>query len=396
MSERLIKGSWLDEYIEYTRKQESPEIFHKWVGLSIVSAALERNVVLDMGAYKVYPNLYVILVAGSAKCKKTTAMRIGRDLLKLLTKKVSIFAQKLTPEALIQRLARRRKVRGKEVVQNSTSLIYGAELAVFLGKERYNEGLIHLLTDLYDCPDEWEYETKHGGLEQLSNVLIGMLAGSAPKLLKGCLSIDMIETGFPERILFIYADTPRPPITRPTLPEFSRKKLLHDLNIIREMRGEFEWGTNAFEWYDEWYQKRFVSKDTPELLKGYLFRNHTTLLKVAILLCASERDDRVMQLPHLIKALELLKETETYVYNAIRAIEESTKGSDLQRIYDYIVRKGEVEEAVLLRTFSHMFTAKETREYLNSLRDSEMVKEYFKHVEGRKRQVTMYAPMKVN
>lgn len=395
MSDRLIKGSWLNEYLQYTKQQESPEIFHKWVGLSIVSAALERNVVLDMGAFKVYPNLYVILVAASAKCKKSTAMDIGIDLSKLLTHRFNIFAQKITPEALIQRLARRRKVKGKEIVRNSTSLIHADELSVFLGKERYNEGLIGLLTTLYNCPGEWEYETKHGGVQQLSNVLVGMLAGSTPAWLKGSLSATAVEGGFTARLIFIYADTPRPPITKPSLPLSKRKKLLHDLNIIREMRGNFEWGANAYNWYDEWYQKKSVTGDTPELLEGYLCRNHTTLLKLTVILCACERDDRVIQVKHLLEALAILKEAETYVYRAIKAIESSTKGSDLQRIYDYIVRKGEVEEAVLLRTFSHQFTAKETREYLNSLRDSEMVREYFKHVEGKRRQKTMYAPMEV-
>ena len=397
MDDRLIKGSWLDEYIEYTRIQESPEIFHKWVGLSIVSAALERNVVLDMGAYKVYPNLYVILVAASAKCKKSTAMDIGRDLLILLTDKISIFAQKITPEALIQKLARRRKVKGKEIVRNSTSLIHADELSVFLGKERYNEGLIQLLTTLYNCPDEWEYETKHGLLQQLSNVLVGMIAGTTPAWLKGSLSTTAVEGGFTARLMFIYADTPRPPITLPVLPVFKRKKLLHDLNIMRQMKGKFTWGPNAFEWYDKWYQKKRASEGTPELLEGYLFRNHTTLLKITLLLCTCEGDDRVIQVSHLVEGLTMLKEAETYVYKAIRAIEESTKGSDLQKIYDFIVRKGEVQEVVLLKAFSHRFTAKETREYLVSLRDSEMIKEYFKDVEigGRMRKKTHFAPVEV-
>jgi len=221
-----------------------------------------------------------------------------------------------------------------------------------------------------------------------------MIAGSTPAWLKGSLSGASIEGGFTARLMFIYADTPRPPVTLPVLPPFKRKKLLHDLNIMRQMRGKFTWGEGAYNWYDNWYQKKSVSEDTPELLEGYLFRNHTTLLKITILLCACERDDRVIQMSHLVEGLTMLKEAETYVYKAIRAIEESAKGTALQQIYDFIARKGEVAETTVLKAFSHKFTARETREYLNSLRDSEMIRPYFKDVEttrGHKKK-TYYAP----
>ena len=84
---RIIQGSWLDEYMHYTRNQESPALFHKWCGISAVGAALERHISIDMGeegekgAYQVRPNLFIILVADPALCKKSTAIDMMSDLL---------------------------------------------------------------------------------------------------------------------------------------------------------------------------------------------------------------------------------------------------------------------------------------------------------------------------
>jgi len=75
---RILRKDWLSSYLEYTSGQESPRNFHFWTGLSILGGALRRNVVLDRVYYKLFPNLYVILVAASAACKKKCSNR-NRD-----------------------------------------------------------------------------------------------------------------------------------------------------------------------------------------------------------------------------------------------------------------------------------------------------------------------------
>ena len=93
---------WLEKYLEYTEDQESPSIFHLWVGLSLISAVLGRRVWIDRGYYFLFPNLYVVLVAGSARARKSTALGIGVGLLKKAGVDVNIISQKITPEAFIK------------------------------------------------------------------------------------------------------------------------------------------------------------------------------------------------------------------------------------------------------------------------------------------------------
>src|SRR5882762_4893438 len=100
--------SFLDLYMEYTQLQESPERFHLWTGITILAAAMGRKCYLDKGYYRLYPNLFVILVAGSAKCRKSTGVNIGIDLVKALLPdipSIKVISGKITPERFINELA---------------------------------------------------------------------------------------------------------------------------------------------------------------------------------------------------------------------------------------------------------------------------------------------------
>src|SRR5687767_15141767 len=81
MSSNRILEDWIHGYLVYTYNQESPESFHIWVALSNIAGALGRKVWFDMGYFNVYPNLYAVLVAPPGMCKKSTSMRLGRDII---------------------------------------------------------------------------------------------------------------------------------------------------------------------------------------------------------------------------------------------------------------------------------------------------------------------------
>ena len=135
-------------------------MFHLWVAISTLASTLERNVFLDRGYYTLYPNLYVVLVAESEVCMKTTAADIGINILGMIENAPAVFAQKITPEALVSGLCNECAVDEAGVVfKNACGVIYAEELSVFLGKEAYASGMVSILTSLYGCRDKWEYET---------------------------------------------------------------------------------------------------------------------------------------------------------------------------------------------------------------------------------------------
>ena len=100
----------------------------------------------------IYPNQYIILVAESALCRKSTAANIAIKDILTQARTTRLLRQKMTAEFLCVELAK------KEL--NNAVTIYAPELAVFLGASAFQSGLIPLLTDLYDCPADADYKTK--------------------------------------------------------------------------------------------------------------------------------------------------------------------------------------------------------------------------------------------
>lgn len=369
---RQIQGSWLEEYLNYTRKQESPTIFHRWCGLSVVASAMERNVVLDMEAYRLFPNLYVVLVADSGRCKKTTAMDLGYGVLARMDDKINIFAQKITPEALIGRLASRLKLKGEEIVQDCTSTVFATELSVFLGKDAYASGLISILTELYQGRDQWAYETKKRGEELLFNTLINMIGAITPSGLRLGIPKDATGAGFTSRIVFIYASKPRSRIAFPKVGKMKRAVLIHDLNHMRTLEGEFGWDEGTRDWYKKWYDG-LETKEPIEALAGYQFRRQDMLLKVAMLLSLCEGDTLKISIDNLKTSLKYNDEAYATMGKAIKAMEETSEGADTNKVYEYILKNKEVDRSVLLRSFSHRLRAKQLNEILDTLTGAQVI-----------------------
>jgi hypothetical protein len=58
--EQRIHTNWIADYIKYASYQESPPLFHKWTAISTLAATLNRNVFIQRGYNRLYPNLYTV------------------------------------------------------------------------------------------------------------------------------------------------------------------------------------------------------------------------------------------------------------------------------------------------------------------------------------------------
>ena len=95
---------FLRDYVTYNEGTEIPSTFALWCGLAGVSAALGRRVWIDMGPFTIFPNLYVVLVAPSARNRKSTAIGLIENMLREVRPKINIIAQSITPQAMIDAL----------------------------------------------------------------------------------------------------------------------------------------------------------------------------------------------------------------------------------------------------------------------------------------------------
>ena len=376
---RKLEGSWLRHYLDFTKGMESPEIFHFWVGISLIATSLGRNVYLDRGYFKLYPNMFIVLLAESEECAKSTAIRIGVD--KILRADdmegcPMIFAQKASPQALVETLVDETGVPDANMIITKNAEVYvtASELAVFLGKKEKNSELLTMLTDLYDCPDKWAYKTRFKGWEQVVNACLNMVAGTTPKWLRLTIPSDAVAGGFVSRLVFIYVNHTDREFAHPEygdVEERLRVKLIHDLSLIRRIKGPFKWGTGTKDWYADWYKVNAERlRKAPEL---YVRRKKDLVLKLAMCTSASKSDDRVISISDLETSISAVNKVEEYLPVAIALISSTTMGDDTRKVLEIVRRELEVDHSGLLRRLWHVLDAKRLGEIILTLEEAGLI-----------------------
>jgi hypothetical protein len=346
-----------------------------WVGLTVLSAVIERKVVLDRGYYKLFPNLYTILVAGSAVCRKSVSIGIGMSLLKELPDPPAVFAQKITAERLIQLLSGEVEADGSVLTLNSSAILHAPELSVFLGKTAHDSGLLAVLTDLYDCPKEWSYETKGGGSQSLHNVYLSMLGGTTPEWLKSSIPSEAIGGGFLSRCIMVYEDTPKRPIAFPFLGKDVAKmkeSLVKDLLAIQRLEGEFTITQEGVEWYTEWYNDE-IARITRLNMGELLVRRPDTLLKVAGILSVAENDSLEIDVLHMQMAKATLDRVESTIDKAMGPLLTAMPAELAAKVYDVIQRAGTVAHSQLVKYCWRMGDAGQITMALDTLIQANMI-----------------------
>lgn len=328
-------GNWLKAYGEYTAENEAPEHFHLWVALGMIAGASRRNVYLQMQHYDVLSNLFVILVAPAGTARKTTALKIGRNLLKDVPG-VHFTTKSSSPAALIKQFS---ELPEKDQ-QSITCISY--ELGTFFSTNTAD--MVDLATDLYDGNPDWDKQTISRGMEKITRPWFNFLSGTTPQWLGDYLTATAVEGGFVSRSLFIYADkrklsNPRP-APNPRLTEL-RRLLVNDLTHISTINGEFSLDEEAGEFYDAWYldPKRFPQFPDARV-SGYYERKHIHVLKVAMCLSMAERDERVITKTDVETALSLLESIEPGYHKSFSAVGKNLHATDMERILAQIAAAG--------------------------------------------------------
>src|SRR5262245_920050 len=336
------KGGWLHAYLEYTSWSEAPAAFHCFTGTAVLGAVLSRRAWLPKGYYKVFPNHQIILVAPTGKCRKTSALNLGLGLLREV-EGTNIIADKITPEAFASELGyldTPDPSKGILAQRAAEGIIYAPELAVFLGKQKYNEGLITLLTALFDNPDKWEVSTKGQGKVQLKDVCLTFLGASTPDWLQSAIPQDAFGGGFMSRLLFVVQeDTPR---CYP-IPEVKDKPqhLIDWLKALRKMQvGEVAFKTDMDKlWYNMWYTagKRNVPED--EKMAGYHERKPDHRLRLAMILAISQERQKIVE-ADMITANKLLQYLEHSMLENFKWLGSRPIGADQNRLLQVLKANG--------------------------------------------------------
>lgn len=349
-------SNWLDAYMEYTFKTESPPNFHLWAGVSIISSALRKKVKFQLGRIPTYPNLYIVLVAEPGVARKTQAISYGTD----LTSKIDAIihsADSTTRESLIEDLESAAQDQlmndGTTLKHNSISII-SREFESFLGQKKENAKMLVLLTDLFDCGDRpWEYKTKNKGNNILNAVYVNLLAATTPESLAASLPSSAIGGGLTSRILFVWSKSKQKKYAIPPMPPESLvRALTQDLEVISRITGVYEFSEECRENWISWYEGydgdslQRVCKDNA--FTGWYSRKSVFVLKLAQVLTAAKTNSMVVEWNVIEDALSMLENIEFNMDKAFNAVGRSDITMDVEAVRQIIEKYGIISEKQLM------------------------------------------------
>ena len=379
---RRLKSGVLEAFCKFTEDTEVPAAFAVWSGMITIAAALGRDCFVDYGYYTLYPNMYIVLIGPSAVAKKSTPIKFATRMIKRVKPPVNTLSQKMTPEALISALSGLDAKDGDTmIVPSAVGVALVSEIATLVNKVAFKSGMIDVLTDLYDAED-FEYRTKSRGIEYVRNPCLSIIGGTTPAGIKEHIPAVSIGSGFTSRIVFVYSKGSGRLVPRPHRSLENKRRMediCHDLSEIAKMRGPFALTEDAGKEYDKEYIdfRRHSSLIENESLGGYVGRRADILMKVSMLISASSSNDRLITARCMSTALGILRRTEEFMPNVLKAITSSEVGDIFEQIINYIRRHKIVGKAELTRQFRHKMTAMELDSMMRTLVQAEIVREEF-------------------
>lgn len=373
MPQRECRDGWITSYLEYTKPQQSPTIFHCWTALSTIASAMRRRCWIDRSFYILYPNLYIILVSESGVGMKSTAIKIGTNtFLGKAVPDLTIMRGAITVKFLVDWMS---QALAKSPDQTAEVTIFCEEFKVFAKGLYSDSGLIENLTKIYDC-GIWEYGTGGQGIYKIDKPCINLLAGSTPEWLTTGSAADFIGGGFSSRIIPVAILKDEKQVANPKripLSDELEKRLVADLTQISKLSGPFFVTKEAEDFFEKWYLVRDKYKNQDQRMKGFYAKKHDMVLKVAMAVSVSINDDMVITEEHIESALSLLGKIELTMPYAYQGVAWGEKAKFQDKVWSKISEVGMIQHAKLLEAFHYCMTGDDLKAIIHTLVDEDKV-----------------------
>lgn len=311
--------NWIDTVLAGTDHVETPKSFIRWSLYSAISAVTSPNVHLNkQGAYHLYPNIYVMLLADSG-VGKGFGVWLAKSLV-MTVDTTRVFAGRNSIQKIVTDLSMAvTKGKGKEMIKDARAYLSSGEFVNFLLKD---EQAISILTEWYDTHyvKDWPNSLKSTGTETLKDVNVTFLGASNADYLRESVPVAAIRGGFFGRLNIIYsADKGRVNalIDEPKEEEDIAPKVKGWADYLKELSkiapdSTFTITDKAREFYRPWYYDLQERIRTHKLVDktGYIYRLHDHALKIAMVLSMSESPELTLTKAHveegITEAQELL------------------------------------------------------------------------------------------
>jgi len=314
-------ADWLQQYMDWsgTTGNQTPMIFHQAAGLWLLATAVGRRLYGEAPwGVKIYPNLYVMLVAGTTFYRKSTAYKLAEQVARAAIPHM-LMPTPGSPERFQEALAGRLPGNFDKLIQEQRERLTKAqpfaaqrgllkdEVAGLFGainKRDYMVGMKDLLMELYDCPDYFDKDTQTG-LNIVENAALSILGVTTPASLSCAVSTGDWDNGLLIRFALL---TPEPNYAeRPAAKTYRAvpQGLVDELRSLHErlpapqttemgmaVPGALRLKVECWEQcqqYGDWLRRKCDPGQDTELddrLKGVYGRMHVQAFKLASLFAA--------------------------------------------------------------------------------------------------------------
>jgi hypothetical protein len=241
---------WLARYVHWsgTTGNQTPLVFHQAAGLWLLATAVGRRLYGESPwGVRIYPNLYMMLVAGTTFYRKSTAYKLAESVARAAIPHMLMpipgsperFQEALAgrmptnfdklPKAQQERLTKGQPFAAQRgLLKDEVSGLFGA-----INKRDYMVGMKDLLMELYDCPDYFDKDTQTG-LNVVENAALSILGVTTPASLGCAISAGDWDNGLLVRFALLmpepdYAERPASPVYQPAPAD-----LIDDLRQLHE------------------------------------------------------------------------------------------------------------------------------------------------------------------
>ncbi|MDA2916956.1 hypothetical protein MYX64_08980 [Nitrospinae bacterium AH_259_B05_G02_I21] len=374
----LPQDGWLADYMTYTDNSEADPAYHFWTGAMCISATLGRKVYVRSGHTTIYPNHYILLV-GPTGNRKSSAIRIGEDLLEEAGT-VHIIPGELT----------RRDISAGLKDEGTGLFVATEDFGEFLSEEHYKPGLIPFLAQL--C----EGRMQKRGTTPVS-VCFNLLAEATTQWLHEDAHPAVLGPDFMGLVILAVAHRHRYLFNPPRRDEKLRGSLVARLREMAPWRGEVPLTPPAAGIMSKWYvglaSGRLRLIDDPRVDEWYA-RKQAHALKMCLVLCASQGATVINQ-DILEQAIGIIDEVEDRMLDVYLRFALLRKDGyrQLERIVSVLEAAPDrtMSHRTLRRRLQHRFESSgEFQEQMEHLIGWGLVTAYTEEREGPGRRATLY------
>jgi len=282
-------GPFLENYKIFSSGNETPELCHIWCAISTLAGAVEKRLWIDRDYFRIYLNLYILLIGPPGVIAKSTSMGLGLKMLKETG--YNVLEDSVLKERIIEEMCAFEKdfvSPDGEPFRHASMTFVADELNSLLAS---GVDMVKFLVAMFNKDETYFYKTKNSGVYEINYPHFNLVAAAVDKWFGAAIANDMTATGFLARCITVYEDKKRGKFPHPKLKphqEAARSKCIDALFAISQLYGKINMTDEADKFYNVWYEKQDISPAEDYRMAGYLERRTKVhVLKVAALLAAS-------------------------------------------------------------------------------------------------------------